>query len=124
MAFAIPVAVFDVSKIAGYIEVRYAAGSEVYLAFSGEIEHPGPGEVIFADSSGRAHARRWTNRQSAYSAVGDETSAVLIVAEAMHSGARAGVEKLIPAIAEDLKVTWSISARSAIQTNDAPRFEF
>jgi len=80
LGFAIPVAVFDVSKIAEYVEVRRAAGSEVYLAFSGETENPEPGEVIFADSSGRAHARRWTNRQSAYSAVRDETTTVLIVA--------------------------------------------
>ncbi len=40
LAFAIPVAVFDVSKIAECIEVGYAAGSEVYLAFSGEVEKP------------------------------------------------------------------------------------
>jgi DNA/RNA-binding domain of Phe-tRNA-synthetase-like protein len=85
MAYAIPVAVFDRSKIAEYIEVRYATGSEVYSSFSGEMENPEPEEVIFADNSGRAHARRWTNRQSGYSAVDDETSAVLIVAEGVHS---------------------------------------
>jgi DNA/RNA-binding domain of Phe-tRNA-synthetase-like protein len=39
-AFAIPVAVYDVSKIADYFEVRYATGSEIFEAFSGEIEHP------------------------------------------------------------------------------------
>jgi DNA/RNA-binding domain of Phe-tRNA-synthetase-like protein len=64
LAFAIPVAVFDVSKITEYLEVRYATGAETYLTFSGEIENPEPHEVIFADGSGRAHARRWTNRQS------------------------------------------------------------
>src|SRR5215472_5976633 len=62
LAFAIPVAVFDVSKIAEYLEVRHASGSEFYLTFSGDLEHPEPGEVVFADRSGRAHARRWTNR--------------------------------------------------------------
>src|SRR5918997_3508277 len=46
LAFAIPVAVFDASKIAEYVEVRYAAGDETYLAFSGEIEHPDAHEVI------------------------------------------------------------------------------
>jgi DNA/RNA-binding domain of Phe-tRNA-synthetase-like protein len=51
LAFAIPVAVFDVSKVTEYIEVRHAAGSEVYLGFSGEVENPEPGEVIFADNS-------------------------------------------------------------------------
>ncbi|MEW1844130.1 phenylalanine--tRNA ligase beta subunit-related protein, partial [Nonomuraea angiospora] len=71
IAYAIPVAVFDVSKISQYVEVRYAAGDETYLTFSGETEHPPPGEVIFADAEGRAHARRWTNRQSGHSAVRD-----------------------------------------------------
>jgi len=66
LAFAIPVAVFDVSKIAEYLEVRYATGDESYVTFSGAIEHPDAHEVIFADNAGRAHARRWTNRQSGY----------------------------------------------------------
>jgi DNA/RNA-binding domain of Phe-tRNA-synthetase-like protein len=66
LAFAIPVAVLDRTKIAGYAEVRYATGSETYTPFSGKIEHPEPHEVIYADEEGRAHARRWTNRQSGY----------------------------------------------------------
>jgi DNA/RNA-binding domain of Phe-tRNA-synthetase-like protein len=86
-AFAIPVAVYDVSKVTDYLEVRYATGSEIFAAFSGEIEHPDDREVIFADAAHRAHARRWTNRQSGYSAVRDETASVLIVAEALHESA-------------------------------------
>src|SRR5262245_15390589 len=62
MAFAIPIAAFDVSKITGALEVRYADGSEVYTPFSGDREQPEPREVVFADCAGRAHARRWTNR--------------------------------------------------------------
>src|SRR5262249_1578902 len=112
LAFAIPVAVFDVSKIAEYIEVRYASGSEVYLPFSGEIENPEPREVIFADGSGRAHARRWTNRQSGYSAVRDQTTTVLIVGEAMHSSAPSDVLKLTAAIADELKVIWSVTPKT------------
>src|SRR5262249_53810570 len=54
LAFAIPVAVFDVSRITGYLEVRYAAGDEEYVAFSGEAEHPDVGEVIFCDQAGQA----------------------------------------------------------------------
>ena len=89
LAYAMPIAVFDVAKIASYINVRYATGEEEYLTFSGDTEHPARGEVIFADKVGQAHARRWTNRQSALSAVRDTTSAALIVAEALHGlGAR------------------------------------
>ena len=124
LAFAIPVAAFDVSKIADYLEVRYATGSEVYLSFSGEMENPEPHEVIFADGSGRAHARRWTNRQSAYSAVRDETNKVLIVAEGMHSSASTDVQQLLVAIAEELDFTWSITSRFAMLNQFSPRFEF
>src|SRR5271155_3176172 len=46
LAFAIPVAVFDVSKITGDLGVRYADGGEDYLTFSGDTEHPAPHEVI------------------------------------------------------------------------------
>src|SRR5512142_1630965 len=75
LAFAVPVAVLDAAEIAWPLEVRYAAGDEDYLTFGGETEHPAPGEVIFADRAGQAHARRWTNRQSGRSAVSAATGA-------------------------------------------------
>ena len=106
LAFAIPVAVFDVSGIDGFLEVRYAAGDEDYLTFSGEVEHPGVHEVIFADGAGQAHARRWSNRQSGKSAVRDSTTAALIVAEAMHDSASADVPALTAALAEELAAVW------------------
>lgn len=124
LAYAIPIAVFDVSRIAEYIEVRYAAGNEIYLAFSGETENPDAHEVIFADGKGRAHARRWTNRQSAYSAVGDTTRSVLIVAEAMHDTGLADVQELLAAVADALGMVWSIAPKAAILSQSLPRFEF
>jgi DNA/RNA-binding domain of Phe-tRNA-synthetase-like protein len=72
--------------------------------------------VIFADDAGRAHARRWTNRQSGYSAVRDETSTVLIVAEAMHETAVDDVRRLTGEIAKSLADVWSVAA--AIETLD------
>jgi DNA/RNA-binding domain of Phe-tRNA-synthetase-like protein len=124
IAFAIPVAVFDLSKISEYMEVRYATGSEDYVAFSGETEHPEPGEVIFADSAAKAHARRWTNRQSRYSAVEDATTAVLIVAEGVHDAADADIQHLSAAIAEELNVIWSVTPKARILTGSSSRFEF
>jgi DNA/RNA-binding domain of Phe-tRNA-synthetase-like protein len=124
LAFAIPVAIFDVSKIAEYLEVRYAAGDEIYMAFSGENENPDAHKVIFADGAWRAHARRWTNRQSGFSAVGDTTTAVLIVAEAMHGSAHADIQRLTAALTEDLNTIWSLTTKSAILSHASPRFEF
>lgn len=122
LAFAVPVAAFDVSRITSYLEVRYANGDEVYLAFSGEEEHPEAGEVIFADDAGRAHARRWSNRQSAYSAVSDATDRVLIVAEAMHDPA--DVQKVSGAIADEVSSVWPRVSNSAILSEASPRLEF
>ncbi len=124
LAFAIPVAVFDVSRIAEYVEVRYAAGDESYLTFSGEIEHPDAHEVIFADHARRVHARRWTNRQSGYSAVRETTAAVVIVAEAMHASASADVQRLTATLAGEINSLWSITPRTTILSPSAPRFEF
>ena len=72
---------------------------------------PVVGEVIFADALARVHARRWTNRQSAYSAVNDATGAVLIVAEAMHASGRLDIPRLTEAVAAELQAFWSVSAR-------------
>ncbi|HXY17035.1 MAG TPA: phenylalanine--tRNA ligase beta subunit-related protein [Gaiellaceae bacterium] len=123
LAFAIPIAVFDVSKVADFLEVRRAAGTESYLAFSGEVETPAPREVIFADSAGRAHARRWTNRQSATSAVRDDSDRVLIVAEAVHDSAPADVRTLLEALASEIESAWSTRTRYGILTAAAPRFD-
>lgn len=117
-------AVFDVSRIAEYVEVRYAGGAEVYLACSGETENPEAHEVVFADRAGRAHARRWTNRQSGYSAVRDETTAALIVAEALHGSAPADVQRLTAAIADELNVIWSVTPKTKILNPSSSRFDF
>ncbi|MGG6893980.1 B3/B4 domain-containing protein [Rhizobium sp. BR 315] len=123
IAFAIPVAIFDLQKVSGDLEVRHAHGSESYLTFSGEIEHPGPREVIFADTAGQAHARRWTNRQSGLSAVREETRSVLIVAEALHGSASSDVPRLIDAIAAELAAAWSSESRRGILSPSSPRFD-
>ncbi|MGI8486484.1 MAG: B3/B4 domain-containing protein [Thermomicrobiales bacterium] len=124
LAFAIPVAVFDVTKIDGFLEVRYANGDEAYLTFFGEKETPEEHEVIFADNEKRVHARRWTNRQSGFSAVQDSTSSVLIVAEAMHDTAAADIERLVTTLAEELTRMWNVTPKTAMLSESSPRFTF
>lgn len=124
LAFAIPVAVFDVSKITGHLEVRYAAGDEGYLTFSGELEHPSAHEVIFSDRAGRAHARRWTNRQSALSAVRKTTTATLIVAEAMHDSAASDIKELTATVADELHAIWPVTPVAEVLNESSPRFTF
>ncbi len=79
--------------------------------------------MIFADAAAMAHARRWTNRQSGYSAIRDTTAEILIVAEAMHETASADIERLVTVIAEELRAVWSVTPKSAILSPSSPTFE-
>ena len=124
LAFAIPVAVFDISAIDDHIEVRHAIGDERYLSFAGEIEHPDPGEVIFADANANVHARRWTHRQSGASAVRATTSDVLIVTEAMHDAAAADIPALLESLAGRISEIWQVEPQIAMPSVTAPRFTF
>jgi DNA/RNA-binding domain of Phe-tRNA-synthetase-like protein len=124
LAYSIPVAALDVGKITESLEVRYADGDESYQAFSGEIQQPAAGEVIFADAARRAHSRRWTNRQSGDSAVRDSTGTVLIVAEALHDTAFIDVQELTSELAGALADIWPVAPKTAMLSRAAPRFEF
>ncbi|PKR88407.1 hypothetical protein CXZ10_15020 [Pleomorphomonas diazotrophica] len=99
-AMAIPLAAFDLDRVDGALTVCEAIGDERFLAFSGEEESPERGEVIFRDEGNRAHARRWTHRQSRWSAVSPETARVLLVAEALHEGASGDIERMMALLAD------------------------
>lgn len=122
LAHAIPVAAFDPDRIDAWLEVREAKGSEVYLAFSGEEEAPAAGEIVFADAAGRAHARRWTHRQSAWSAVRPDTRRALLVCEALHETAAQDVARLVDELREGLERLFGVAPHTALL--DARRRSF
>ena len=124
LAFSLPVAVFDVDHVNSFLEVCHATGREEYLAFSGEIENPAPGEVIFADAANQVHARRWTFRQSRRSVIHPETARALIVSEGLHDTAAADVRRLIDILAENITALWSAPRQQAMLTAESPRLEF
>ncbi len=124
LAFALPVAVFDLSHVDSFLVVRHATGIEKYLAFSGEIETPPADEVIFADAAGRAHARRWTFRQSRESAVGADTAQVLVVTEALHDAASGDVVALLDALVEESRALGCSLRARAVLSADSPRLDF
>jgi DNA/RNA-binding domain of Phe-tRNA-synthetase-like protein len=123
-AWALPVAVFDLATVDRRLEVRHARGDEQHLAFGGEIERPDPGEVIFADASDHAHARRWTFRQSRRSTVSPGTRTVLIVSEGLHPTADADVPALLTALRGDLARLSGRVRGPVVLTAAAPRVEF
>ena len=69
-------------------------------------------------ATGRAHARRWTNRQSGLSAV------LAIVAEALHLQAASDVRELTATLAAELGAVWSVTPSAALLTPNQPRFTF
>jgi len=124
VGFAVPIAVFDLDHVEGWLEVRHAVGDEVYLTFAGAEEHPDPGEVIFADAAGRAHARRWCNRQSGLSALRPATREVLVVAEAMHDGGAETMDRLVETLAAALRDHGATVLSSGRPSPDRPVFDF
>jgi DNA/RNA-binding domain of Phe-tRNA-synthetase-like protein len=124
LAYALPVAVFDLANVDTYLEVRRARGTETYLAFGGETETPPPDEVIFADAADHVHARRWTFRQSLRSVVQPETARVLIVSEGLHETARADISALIEALADQISDLWAVPQKQAMLTATQPRLDF
>ncbi|MEV4736711.1 MULTISPECIES: B3/B4 domain-containing protein [unclassified Microbacterium] len=106
ISYAIPIAVFDRSQVTGDLTVTRATGSEKYLSFAGETEAPEAREVIFLDEAGNAHCRRWTNRQSALSAVRPDTHRAIIVSEALHHTASDDVIALRRELSDALAQHW------------------
>lgn len=124
IAFALPVAVFDLDNVVEHIEVCHAQGTEKYMAFSGEIENPSPGEVIFRDDANQVHARRWTFRQSRLSTVGPETAQVLIISEGLHETASKDVLELIEMLSKEIASLWASPRCQVILSVEKPRFDF
>jgi DNA/RNA-binding domain of Phe-tRNA-synthetase-like protein len=123
LAFAVPVAAVDLDGVDTYLQVRHARGDEEHLAWSGEVERPEPGEVIFADAGNHAHARRWTFRQSRRSTVGPTARRVLVVAEALHPGAATDVPTLLEALRQGIEAIWGPVRQQAVLTAAAPRLD-
>ncbi len=121
---ALPVAVFDLERVEEYLEVCYAEGTEQYLSFSGEIETPAPGEVIFVDAANQVHARRWTFRQSRTSTIRPETAQVLILSEGLHETADQDVGAVMDALSEIISTLWSPRKSQVTLTKESPQAHF
>lgn len=126
LAYGVPIAVFDLDQVRGDLQVCFATGNESYLEFSGALEKPDTGEVIFSDSALQAHARRWCHRQSGLSAIRPTTRRVLIVAEAVHAGADDEMRELATSMTAAITSAWSWPAEkrvhSAMLTPSSPSF--
>lgn len=122
---ALPVAVFDQRSVAGGTRVRFAHGHERWADLgASEAEHPEPGEVVFADEADVVSARRWCWRQSAASAVRDDTREILVTIEGHHETAAAEVERALGDLEALLRThAFPATLRSAVLTPGHPTFD-
>lgn len=92
---AAPVAACELSGIPGRLSVRQATGLETFhpLGDPDRPEHPAAGEVVYADSAGRAHSRRWNWRQSEQLKTEPGLRQVLITVETAHPDGGETVER-------------------------------
>ncbi|MDR3497509.1 MAG: phenylalanine--tRNA ligase beta subunit-related protein [Ancalomicrobiaceae bacterium] len=114
MTHVLPIGADDVDKVAGDLAFRYARDGDSFLDMSGGEEAngdgedsdnaPKPGEVIFADGSGKALCRRWNWRQDARSLVSAETTRAVMTIQSL------GVGELDAAIADAMALIERFSA--------------
>src|SRR5258707_2008838 len=121
--YGLHVAVFDPHALTGKITVRLADGSERFTPL-GEpgVEHPEPGEVIFADPTGLVIARRWCWRQSDDSAARETTTRTIITVEAQHRGGRAHIEAALRDLLDLLSTYAGGTFQSSVLDRDHPAF--
>lgn len=123
--WALPVAVFDLARVAGgALSVTFAAGNEPWADIgASETDHPDPGEVVFLDDARVVHARRWCWRQSAGSAAGARTTEILVTVEGHHDEAPRDVPRALDDLGDLLgRFVTSSSLRSDVVTAREPSF--
>jgi DNA/RNA-binding domain of Phe-tRNA-synthetase-like protein len=63
-------------EVTGDLELRPAAGTENFIPFGGEqVEHPAPGEIVFAEGD-TVLTRRWTWRQANHTSTRLDTRSI------------------------------------------------
>ncbi|MFF9126660.1 B3/4 domain-containing protein [Streptomyces sp. NPDC014889] len=82
----LPAGAFDLGHVTGDVDIRYADGSEDFtpLGEPGTVEHPKPGEIIYADADG-VLTRHWNHRDAHRTRVTEDSAHVAFVLETLHA---------------------------------------
>jgi DNA/RNA-binding domain of Phe-tRNA-synthetase-like protein len=86
--YGVPAGAFDLGRVRGDIVVAFADGSEDFtpLGEPGAVEHPHPGEVIYADAAG-VLTRHWNHRDADRTKVTDDSEQIVFLLETVDAGA-------------------------------------
>ena len=94
----VPAGAFDLDRVPGDVLVRYAADGDEFVPL-GEpdvVEHPNPGEVVYAAGS-TVLTRHWNHRDADLTKVTADSRTVVFLLERVSAGVTA-----LPAAADDL----------------------
>ncbi|MEU9554285.1 B3/B4 domain-containing protein [Streptomyces fumanus] len=82
----LPAGAFDLDQVTGDVEIRYADGGETFtpLGEPDTVEHPKPGEVVYADTTG-VLTRHWNHRDAHRTRVTEDSTRVAFVLETLHA---------------------------------------
>ncbi|MFE1034137.1 B3/4 domain-containing protein [Streptomyces sp. NPDC058807] len=82
----LPAGAFDLDRVTGDVEIRYADGSETFtpLGEPDTAETPKPGEVIYTDTTD-VLTRQWNHRDAHRTRVTEDSTHVAFVLETLHA---------------------------------------
>ncbi|MGW2840319.1 B3/B4 domain-containing protein [Streptomyces sp. NPDC001493] len=82
----LPAGAFDLDRVTGDVEIRYADGSESFtpLGEPGTAENPKAGEIIYTDTTD-VLTRHWNHRDAHRTRVTDDSTHVAFVLETLHA---------------------------------------
>ncbi|WP_301128580.1 B3/B4 domain-containing protein [Streptomyces cacaoi] len=82
----LPAGAFDLDRVAGAVTIRPASGEESFtpLGEPGTVEHPRPGEIVYADDEG-VLTRHWNHRDAHRTRVTEDSARVAFVLETPHA---------------------------------------
>lgn len=116
----LPTGAHAIDHLKGDIELRFANGNETFEPFGTDIvEHPAPGEIIFADGD-IVMTRRWTWRQAKHSLVVPETTAVEVNLDGLPPFTQTDVETICTEVAGLLEKYCGGTSRFEVLTKDHP----
>ena len=104
----IPTGGHAIDRLHGDIALRLASGTEEFVPFGGtELEHPLPGEVIFAEGN-TVLTRRWTWRQANHTLTLPETSAIEFNIDGLPPTTPVDVEKTCAEVVEPSSISAAV----------------
>lgn len=82
----LPAGAFDLDHVTGTVEIRQADGTETFtpLGEPHTVEHPRPGEIIYADTTG-VLTRHWNHRDAHRTRVTEDSTHVAFILETLHA---------------------------------------